>query len=189
VLALHDARDAGAKVPKESLDRALDFLDRARDGDGTYRYMPDVPGARVGEMHPEACGRGPVCALALRRGGRGDEKLVASALEIFGGHQGEFRAEWGKALCHTGPEGFGAHYLFYDYLFAARALRELPRDDRQRFRGPLLADVLAARLADGSFLDFPGLGRPYSTAMAALALRELRDGGPGAGAEAADAKR
>ncbi len=175
VVALLDAREAGAKVAQEPLDRALDFLDRAREKDGTYRYMPDVPGTVVDGTHPEACGRGPVCAYALRRGGRGEPELLASALRIFVAHRPGFLAEWGKTLCHTGPEGFGAHYLFYDYLFAARATLELPREQRARFRGPILADVLAARRADGSFLDFPGLGRPYSTAMAALALRALRD--------------
>jgi hypothetical protein len=175
VLALLDARDAGAKIAQEPIDRALDFLDRAREKDGTYRYMPDVPGTLVDGTHPEASGRGPVCAYALRRGGRGEPELLSSALSIFVAHRPGFLAEWGKTLCHTGPEGFGAHYLFYDYLFAARAVRELSKEDRARFRGPILADVLAARLADGSFLDFPGLGRPYSTAMAALALRALRD--------------
>jgi hypothetical protein len=174
-LALRDARESGAKVPQDALDHALDFLDRAREKDGTYRYMPDVPGTIVDGTHPEACGRGPVCAYALRRCGRAGLELVASALRVFIEHRPGFLAEWGKTLCHTGPEGFGAHYLFYDYLFAARSIRELPQGGRAKYRGPILADVLAARRADGSFLDFPGLGRPYSTAMAALALRELRE--------------
>src|SRR5260221_2572615 len=172
-LALLDVREAKASVPKESIERALDFLAKLRDEDGTFRYFSEVPGALVDGVHPEACGRGPVCALALRRGGRGDEALLKRTLDLFLAHRGEFEAEWGKELCHTSPEGFGAHYLFYDYLFAAKAARELPREARERFRGPLLADILGSRLADGSFCDLPGLGRPYATAMAALALREL----------------
>lgn len=173
VLALLDVREAGEKVPKESIERALDFLARLREPDGTFRYLPDVPGALVDGVHPEACGRGPVCTLALARGGRRDSGRVKEVLELFLSHRGVFQAEWGKTLCHTGPEGFGAHYLFYDYLFASAALKELPSAERERFRGPLLADVLAARLADGSFCDLPGLGRPYATAMAALCLGEL----------------
>jgi hypothetical protein len=163
-------------VPKDSIERALDFLAKLRDEDGTFRYFSEVPGALVDGVHPEACGRGPVCALALRRGGRGgpgDDEPLKRALELFLAHRREFKAEWGKELCHTSPEGFGAHYLFYDYLFAAKAARELPPEERGRYRGPLLADILAAHLADGSFCDLPGLGRPYATAMAALALREL----------------
>jgi hypothetical protein len=37
----------------------------------------------------------------------------------------------------------------------------------------LIDDVLAARFEDGSFEDLPSLGRPYATAMALIALREL----------------
>jgi len=173
LLALLETREAGAKVQQEAIDGALAFLDGLREKDGTYRYLPDLPGTLVDGVHPEASGRGPVCALALFRGGRGETDLLQSALDLFLAHRNEFKAEWHKELCHTSPQGFGSHYLFYDYLFAASAARALPREVRERYRGPILADVLAARLADGSFQDMPGLGRPYATAMAALALREL----------------
>jgi tetratricopeptide (TPR) repeat protein len=173
LLALLETREAGAKVQQEAIDGALAFLDGLREKDGTYRYLPDLPGTLVDGVHPEACGRGPVCALALFRGGRGGTDLLQSALDLFLAHRSEFKAEWHKELCHTSPEGFGSHYLFYDYLFAASAARALPREVRERYRGPILADVLAARLADGSFQDMPGLGRPYATAMAVLALRQL----------------
>jgi len=89
-------------------------------------------------------------------------------------HRAGFKREWHKELCHTSPEGFGAHYIFYDYLFAAACVRSLPRDERARYRSLIAEDVLAARFADGSFEDLPLLGRAYATAMALMTLRELR---------------
>jgi hypothetical protein len=110
------------------------------------------------------------------RGGACDVKRVKEALALFVKHEGGLRKEWHKELCHTGPEGQGSHYLFYDYRFAAEAARELPREERAPFRDAILRDVLAARFSDGSFDDMPGLGRAYGTAMALFTMRALRDG-------------
>jgi tetratricopeptide (TPR) repeat protein len=176
VTVLLDARDCGVDVPEEVLDRALDFLDGLRQEDGSYRYMRDLPNARVGDDFPEAAGRGPACAFALHRGGRADLARIRPALAAFLEHRPAFRKEWHKALCHTAPEGFGSHYLFFDYLFAARAARVLPKSERERARLAILEDVLGERFADGSFEDIPLLGRAYGTAMALMILRELRAG-------------
>lgn len=174
VSVLLEAREVGAKVSPLVLDRALDFLASLRQSDGSYRYMRDLPNARVGDDFPEAAGRGPACAFALHRGGRAELDRVRSALAQFLAHRPGFRKEWHKALCHTAPEGFGSHYLFFDYLFAARAARLLPRSERERARIAILEDVLAERFADGSFEDIPLLGRAYGTAMAVMILHELR---------------
>ena len=52
---------------------------------------------------------------------------------------------------------------------------ELDATERKRFRAVLLEDLLAQRLADGSFQDLPGLGRAYGTAAALLALDALAE--------------
>jgi len=170
LLALLDARAAGLEVPQGPLDRGLAFLQRLRQPDGAFRYFADVPEV-VG--NPEAAGRGPVCALALVRGGVGDRDDLRAALTAFDAQRAVLRHEWGKDICHTGPEGQGAHYLFYDWAFAAAAVAELPPTDRARWRKPLLEDVLAQRDAEGGYADMPSLGRAYGTAMALMALRQL----------------
>jgi hypothetical protein len=174
VLVLLDAKAAGASVPADALDSGLRFLDRLRGDDGVYRYMPDLPGSRSADGIAEAAGRGPLCALALQRGGVAGVERVRDALRIFADHREAFRKEWHKVLCHTGQEGLGAHYLLYDYWHAAAALRVLPAAERPALRDAILADLLAARFADGSFEDLPGLGRAWGTAATLLALRELR---------------
>ena len=175
LLALIEARDSGAHVEKESLDRAREFLLRARRDDGSFRYMLDTASAEVGGGFPEACGRGPVCALALARSGQEDREWMSKAFRQFSKHRAALTRVWGKELCHTGPQGQGAHYLFFDYAFAATAVAELPVNERRATRALLLHDVLDHRLEDGSFLDLPALGRAYGTAMAVIAFDELRD--------------
>jgi hypothetical protein len=173
LLALLDARAAGAQVPQAPLDRGLRALAAMRMEDGTFRYFADVPEA-AGD--PEAAGRGPVCELALLRGGAGGTRAldgVRRALSAFDAQRAAFRREWGKDLCHTGEQGQGAHYLLYDWAFAAAAAAELPASERTRWRRELLGDVLAARDAQGAYADMPSLGRAYGTAMALAAFAAL----------------
>ena len=131
---------------------------------------PSVPES---EDNPEAAGRGPVCALALLRGGAGTKDELRVSLQTFDEQRATLAREWGKDVCHTGKEGQGAHYLFYDWAFAAAAVRELPGSERSRWRKPLLTDILAVHDAEGGFADMPSLGRAYGTAMALMALRDL----------------
>jgi tetratricopeptide (TPR) repeat protein len=175
LLALLEARDSGAQVEQVALDRAREFLLRARRDDGSFRYMLDVSSAEVDGGFPEAAGRGPVCALAVARAGKEDAEWMSKAFRQFSKHRPALIAVWGKELCHTGPQGQGAHYLFFDYAFAASAIAELPVNERRAARALLLRDVLDHRLEDGSFLDLPALGRAYGTGMALMALRELQD--------------
>jgi hypothetical protein len=141
-----------------------------RRQDGSFRYFMDVPEP---EADPEAAGRGPVCALALLRGGAGTRDELRDSLETFDVQRATLAREWGKDICHTGEQGQGAHYLFYDWAFAAASVRELPPSERGRWRKPLLTDILAVRDAEGGFADMPSLGRAYGTAMALMALRDL----------------
>jgi len=172
LLALLDARDAGTAVPQLAMDRGQAFLAGLRHADGSFRYMRDAP-EPVG--NPEAAGRGPVCALALLRGGAGSVDDLTASLQRFDEQRAALKREWGKETCHTGPEGQGAHYLFFDWAFAAEAVAQLPRNRQQRFRRALLQDILDVRDADGAYADMPSLGRAYGTAMALAAFQSLED--------------
>ena len=172
LMALLEARGAGVEVPQAPLERGLAFLEGLRQSDGSFRYFAGVP-QPTGD--PEAAGRGPVCELALLRGGRGGLSTLRHALATFDGQREVLRREWGKDICHTGAQGQGAHYLLYDWCFAARAAAELPRSERKRWRRELLADLLAVRDAEGAYADMPSLGRAYGTAMALAAFDALAE--------------
>ena len=172
VLALLDVRAAGTAVPQEALDGALRFLASLRHADGGFRYMRDAPEA---EDNPEAAGRGPVCALALLRGGAGDVEALAVSMKRFDEQRAALKHEWGKDTCHTGPEGQGAHYLLFDWAFAAEAVGELPHSRQATYRRALLQDLLDVRDAQGAYADMPSLGRAYGTAMALAAFGSLAE--------------
>lgn len=176
VLALIAAQDAGLHVPRAMLERGLDAVERAGSDRRTYTYM--VGEAGPGAERPDAlagdAGRGPVCALALHRGGRASRETVEDALDRFAAHRDAHSAELGKTLLHTGPEGQGSHDLMFDYANAALAVASLPPARRARHRRALLTDVLRARTREGAFLDTAVNGRAYGAAMALLALDALR---------------
>ena len=171
LLVLADAREAGIEVDDDVLARGFAFLERVREPDGTFRYMPDLPNRATDGRALEAFGRGPVCAFALLRAKKAELASVRDALALFLDGRAQYRAEWHKTLCHTAQNGFGAHYLFFDYLFAAHAMRALPPEEQGPVRAALVEDLLAERFEDGSFEDLPGLGRAYGTALALETLR------------------
>lgn len=172
VNALLEARAAGARVEEALIGAGADAVAAARRVPGEYLYFgPSVPG---GLSEAEAAFRGPLCALALERAGRGRPEEIQAALDLYLSHRGHGLAERGKTLCHTSPAGLASYYLLFGCAFAAEALERLPRRARARYRTALLEDVLALRTADGGFCDNPILGRHYGAGMALRALRELR---------------
>ncbi|MBK8979902.1 MAG: hypothetical protein IPM29_28730 [Planctomycetes bacterium] len=176
VIGLCRARDAGVAVEQLVVDAALDCLERGRNENGAFDYLiGSTPGAgRTGVAG--AAGRGPLCELALLRGGRGSLDALRRALAAFAEHRASFDKELGKVLMHAGPDGQGCHYLFFDYATAATAVAALPEPERAHHREWLLELVLPARSVDGGFRDTPINGWAFGTAMALTALFELGAG-------------
>jgi hypothetical protein len=176
VLALLAAEQAGFDVPRAALERGLDTIERAGKGRQTYEYMvfPSGPGKEDPEAIAGDTGRGPVCALALHRGGRASLDAIEDALELFDDTRDTYAKELGKTLMHTGPYGQGSHYLLFDYANAAFAVAALPSGKRTRYRKAVLTEVLRAHTSEGAFLDTVLNGRAYGSAMALLALDALR---------------
>lgn len=180
VLTLCEAKEEGIAVPPQAFTRAAEFLMSLREEDGSFRYAPDVPGHQRGEDKPEAAGRSPLCALALHAalrtgGGEGDLPGIRRALGLFLTHRSVLEDQRGKDLCHTGPDGQASYYFAFDHAYAAQAVAALPEAERASFAGPIRRGILAARTTDGSFVDMPGLGRPYATGMLLEGLAALGD--------------
>lgn len=174
VLALIRAREVGIEVPEDVLDRALGALDRMRNANGSYEYWIDMGTPRQHAIRRDgAYGRGPMCALARLRGGRGTLGEVRTALAEFVQHRAALERERGKSLMHAGPAGEGVHYVLFDFAGAAAALAALPPGERAEYREPLAESILAMRTEDGAFLDFALIGADYGAGMALLALRDL----------------
>ncbi len=174
VRSLCRVRDAGFDVPEEMLDDAASCLERMRNADGGFEYRLTHAREDAARDTPiaGAAGRGAVCELALHCAGRGSAERLREAISGFLAHSDLYVAETGKALAHAGPYIIGCHYLLFDYQGAAEALTLLDPDPATAFR--LRELILTGRLADGSFIDNPVVGRAYATSMAVLALGDLR---------------
>ncbi len=175
LLSLLEGRDAGFDVPSEMIDKAAGCLDRTRNPDGTFEYFlwhdrEDEPRATSG---PGAAGRGPLCAMTLLHEGRGAIDHIRTALDQFIQYRDLFSHEQGKSLMHCGPDGQGSHYLMFDYANCAAAARRLPKNERGKYRRPLLEQILGARTAEGTYIDNPMLGPHYGAGMALIAFDHL----------------
>lgn len=175
VLALAEARDAGAELPEGLAPDAIGCLARMRNDNGTYVYMMHHADESVRSLTEweGSAGRGPLCALALLRHGRSDLDEVRANLEKFVEYRGGLTRQVGRALMHAGPYAEGSHWVLFDYATAAAAVAELPEPERAKYRELLLADLLACRRADGSYVDNPLLGRAMGAGMALWAFERL----------------
>ncbi len=178
--ALHAARTQGFEVPAESLERGYACLSSMRGANGIWEYMRQGSGPHAaGDVPPQgAAARGPLCALAMWRGGLLDDEVMKPAFEIYIEHLDGFGAEARKALMHAGMNTQGSHYLLYDYSTAAEALRAtdadvLDGDTRQRTRTAILRQLARCRNADGSFVDNPLIGCAPGTGLAIFTLLDL----------------
>ncbi|MEM7164406.1 MAG: hypothetical protein AAF581_03025 [Planctomycetota bacterium] len=174
VLALLAADRAGLQVPASVMSRGVACLEAMRNDNGTFDYMGGSGIDNGSTGLGGAAGRGPLCELALHRAGRNNDAQLRRTLRIFAEHYPELAREQGKNLMHAGPDSQGSHYLLFDYAYTALALREIPAAEQPPYRKILLQLVNAARYEDGSYLDNPGMGRACGTALALVALRELR---------------
>jgi len=176
VLALQRAQEEGTEVPAVLLRTGLECLAGMRNPNGTFEYMSSSSGEKSarGTGRPGAAGRGPVCALALYRGGRESRQDLRERLDIFLDHLDELARERGKGLMHAGRQAQGSHYLLFDYATAAETIAELPEEQREHYRKPLMAAILGARNRDGSFTDNPITGPSAGAALALSAFAFLR---------------
>lgn len=176
-LGLLHAREVGlldGDAVDTVVESALDQLERMRDDDGEFAYMQSPGADDPGDVSSSgAAGRGPVCTLALLRGGRVEAEALERALYRFSLHRAAYAREVGRALMHTGREGEGSHYLTWDYAMAAEAAEALGGAEALRYRDPILEELLRARLSDGAFLGSPLIGRAHGTAEALRAFTSL----------------
>ena len=99
---------------------------------------------------------------------------MEKALAIFREHRAGLDRELGKSLMHCGSSGQGCHYLFFDYATSAAAVATLPVAERAAHAEWLLELILPARSVEGGFRDTSINGWPFGTAMALMALHDLR---------------
>jgi hypothetical protein len=146
VMALRAAHNAGVPVPRDVIQRAIDYMKEcANNADGGFSYMPSQ---RV--SGPARTGAG---ILSLILAGERKAPEVQRGLQYLMEH----------------PPGTREQHLFYGVYYNTQAMYQAG-GAYWRFWFPRLASyLLDTQRQEGSWWDGPGA--PYATAMGVLALQ------------------
>ncbi|MDP1563963.1 MAG: hypothetical protein Q8M16_21485, partial [Pirellulaceae bacterium] len=176
LLALADAKQAGATVNQQVVDKGLQSLLRDRYANGAYPYS-SVRGNRAnsnaeGDIAASA-GRMPICELALLLWGKSDQSRLQFAIEQSLEHHDKLNVAY-KYDNHTSTLAYGGFFFWYDMQSRAEAIQNLTDlDARSAAARQHQQLVLALPEIDGCFVDSHELGRCYGTAMGLLSMNAL----------------
>jgi hypothetical protein len=153
VMALRAARNAGLKVPNETIDRCVDYVKRCQNADGGFRYM--LQGGGDSQFPRSAAG-----VVALYSAGVYEGPEIERGLAYLD----QFLPRGGGG----GPVGQDGHF-FYGHYYAVQAMWQAGGERWARWY-PAIRDVLVSRQQpDGSWAD--PVCFEYGTAMATIVLQ------------------
>lgn len=149
VMALRAARNAGLRVPNETIDRCIEYVKKCQNQDGGFRYM-----LQGGES---AFPRSAAGVVALYSAGVYKGSEIDRGLAYLDQHLPR-----GQAI------GLDGHF-FYGHYYAVQAMSQADGERWERWY-PAIRDTLIARQqADGSWAD--PVSFEYGTAMATIILQ------------------
>ncbi|MFW5652682.1 MAG: prenyltransferase/squalene oxidase repeat-containing protein, partial [Planctomycetota bacterium] len=144
------ARNAGIKVPKETIDRAVAYVQRCQNPDGGFRYMT-MPGESLWPR--SAAGVATLYYAGIYEGqsiARGLQYLMRNAM--------------------PGPSRAETHYHYGNY-YTAQAMYLAGDDYWDQFWPAIRTELLARQdQTTGAWHD-PYTGGPYGTAMSLIVLQ------------------
>ncbi len=149
VMALRAARNAGLAVPKETVDRCIDYVKRSQNPDGGFRYML------------------PPGESAFPRSAAGIVALFSAG--IYAGPEVDRGLAYLDRFLPREAPGPQDAYFFYGQYYAVQAMWQTGGTRWQRWY-PAIRDLLVkTQQPDGSWPD--ATGPEYATAMATIILQ------------------
>ena len=150
IMALRSARNAGIEVPKDTIDRAVEYVRRCQNGDGGFRYQ--LPGG--GSAWP----RSAAGLASLYYAGVYEDEALSAGLDY---------------LIRTAAPGernrSEAHY-FYGHYYSAQAMYLAGGEYWAQWWPAVRDELIERQLDDGSWSDRHA-GGAYGTAMALIVLQ------------------
>jgi len=150
-MALRAARNAGIAVPKETIDRCIEYIRGCQNPDGGFRYRKFDP----------AESRMPLTAASL------------VALYTSGIHEGvelDRGRDYLKKRSPGSPLTRDREYYFYGQYYGAQAAWQAGGELWDLWYPAARDELLSYQLPEGSWSD-PGSGKEYQTAMALIVLQ------------------
>jgi hypothetical protein len=160
LMALRSARNNGAPVPKEAIDKAIKYILRCRERSGGFCYQSgDAPGKARGA----GLGRTGTALLCLELTGQHGEKVTLEAgnwiLNAIGYRAG------GKG----GKRGIKDSHFFYATYYASQGMFQLGKEHWEHWAEVMYPQLLKMQSEkDGSWSG--KISDTYSTAMCVLAM-------------------
>lgn len=149
IMALRAARNAGIHVPKETIDRCVDYVKKCQNPDGGFRYML-IPGE-------SAFARSAAGVVALYSAGIYEGPEIERGIEYLS----RFIPEPG--VIRQEP------YYFYGHYYCAQAMWQRGGQLWQRYYAGIRDELIAKQQPDGSWSD--PISPEFGTAMALLVLQ------------------
>lgn len=171
------ARKAGARLDDEAISRGLEVLAKMRMAAGVYTYT--YPDPISFQRSDQSIARGPTCELALYLGDKASQDDLLITLRRFMELRSHLRTPVKLDPSWASPHNLSSYFFFYAYYHGALAWKALEGIEAHRTEAHdalrlLRKDLLEVAEIDGTWLDFPDLGKPYGTAAALLTLAMAR---------------
>jgi hypothetical protein len=150
VMALRSARNAGIEVPKETIDRAVDYVKKCQNTDGGFKYQLQTGMS----LWP----RTAAGVAAIFYSGIYKDEAIDNGLKYLleNAMPGETRAA-------------AAHY-FYGHYYSVQAMYLAGGEYWAKWWPAVRKELISKQTADGSWPD-PSVGPSYGTAMALIVLQ------------------
>ncbi|MCA9000686.1 MAG: terpene cyclase/mutase family protein [Planctomycetes bacterium] len=169
VLALRAARNIGIRVPKATIDRAIDYVVASADtGEAQTDYQGRRYAGDLGTFHYQkedlARTTFPLTAAgvtALHGLGVYSSELIDHGVDFL-----ESRVDHFNAL--YGPRGH--YYFWYGHYYGVQAMHTVGGHSWRTYFESLREFLLEHQQADGTWLNQDGPGTAFSTAVACLIL-------------------
>jgi len=150
IMALRSARNAGIEVPKETIDRAVEYVRRCQNNDGGFRYQ--LPGG--GSAWP----RSAAGLASLYYAGIYEDEALDAGLAYLARVTGPARGNRSEA-----------HY-FYGQYYSAQAMYLAGGAYWEDWWPEVREELIERQQADGSWVDRHA-GGTYGAAMALIVLQ------------------
>jgi hypothetical protein len=150
IMALRSARNAGIKVPKETIDRAVDYVRKCQNPDGGFKYMQQAGGS--------AWPRTAAGVASLFYAGIYEDDSITRGLDYL---MLNVLPGQGRAM--------GAHY-FYGHYYAVQAMYLAGGEYWEKWWPAVRDELLTRQTSNGSWLDHHA-GSAYATCMACIVLQ------------------
>lgn len=152
VIALRAARNAGVFVPKETIDRAIEYIKKCQNADGGFRYML-AAGERESGFPRSACALAALFSAGVYEGP--EIKKSVAYLE-------RFKPASGVAHRET--------YYEYGHYYGVQAMWQIGGDAWNRWYPSVRDDLIARQQANGSWPSQTSVEAATAMCVVALAL-------------------